>query len=135
MLDALWLGVVSREFYKARLGQLLLDQPNWAVAILFYLVHAVGIVVFAGAAGGVVAVGGRCTARCSASCVYAAYDLTNLATLRGWPMARKPGRSRLGSGCQRRASRRAPASLLRRGHVSFGESACPEGRDDAPSMI
>ena len=36
VLDALWLGVVSRDFYKARLGQLLLDQPNWPVAILFY---------------------------------------------------------------------------------------------------
>ena len=47
VLDALWLGVVSREFYKARLGQLLLDQPNWPVAILFYLIHAAGIVVFA----------------------------------------------------------------------------------------
>ena len=46
VLDALWLGVVSREFYKARLGQLLLDQPNWPAAILFYFIHAVGIVVF-----------------------------------------------------------------------------------------
>src|SRR5215207_6920438 len=86
VLDALWLGLVSRDFYKARLGQLLLDQPNWAVAILFYLVHALGVVVFPvplaaswlsaalyGALFGFV--------------VYAAYDLTNLATLRGWPMA------------------------------------------------
>ena len=86
VLDALWLGVVSRDFYKARLGQLLLDQPNWPVAILFYLIHTVGIVVFPvplatswlsaalyGALFGFV--------------VYAAYDLTNLATLRGWPMA------------------------------------------------
>ncbi len=47
ILDALWLGVVSREFYKARLGQLLLDKPIWSVAILFYLVHAAGIAVFA----------------------------------------------------------------------------------------
>ena len=86
VLDALWLGVVSREFYKARLGHLLLDQPNWPVVILFYFIHAAGIVVFAvppatswlsaalyGALFGLV--------------VYAAYDLTNLATLRGWPMA------------------------------------------------
>ncbi len=86
VLDAVWLGLVSRDFYKARLGQLLLDQPNWPVAILFYLIHAAGIVVFPvalatswlsaamyGALFGVV--------------VYAAYDLTNLATLRGWPMA------------------------------------------------
>jgi uncharacterized membrane protein len=47
ILDALWLGVASREFYKARLGQLLLEQPNWCAAILFYLIHALGIVVFA----------------------------------------------------------------------------------------
>ena len=46
VLDALWVGLVSREFYKARLGQLLLDHPKWPVAILFYFIHAVGIVVF-----------------------------------------------------------------------------------------
>lgn len=85
VLDALWLGIVSRDFYKARLGHLLLDQPNWPVAILFYFIHAAGIVAFPvslatswpsaalyGALFGFV--------------VYSAYDITNLATLRGWPM-------------------------------------------------
>ena len=47
ILDGLWLGLLSREFYKARLGQLLLEQLNWYAAILFYLIHALGIVVFA----------------------------------------------------------------------------------------
>jgi uncharacterized membrane protein len=86
VLDALWLGVVSREFYKARLGQLLLDQPNWPVAILFYLIHAAGIVVFALPLAG----SWLSAALYGASfgfCVYAAYDITNLATLRGWPLA------------------------------------------------
>jgi uncharacterized membrane protein len=86
ILDALWLGVVSRDFYKARLGQLLLEQPNWYAAILFYLVHAVGIVVFAvplaGSWGSAALFGAL-----FGFCVYAAYDLTNLATLRGWPLA------------------------------------------------
>ncbi|MGQ0580687.1 MAG: DUF2177 family protein [Reyranella sp.] len=89
ILDALWLGVVSREFYKARLGQLLLEQPLWWAAILFYLIHAAGVAVFAvppAAAAGTwtaaVLYGGL-----FGFCVYAAYDLTNLATLRGWPMA------------------------------------------------
>lgn len=89
ILDALWLGVVSREFYKARLGQLLLEQPLWWAAILFYLIHAAGVAVFAAppamAAGSWIAAmlyGGL-----FGFCVYAAYDLTNLATLRGWPMA------------------------------------------------
>ena len=89
ILDALWLGVVSREFYKARLGQMLLEKPIWSAAILFYLVHAAGIAVFAvplalsaGTWASSLLYGGL-----FGFCVYAAYDLTNLATLRGWPMA------------------------------------------------
>jgi uncharacterized membrane protein len=89
ILDALWLGVVSREFYKARLGQLLLDQPLWWAAILFYLIHAAGVAVFAVPLA--VAAGTWIAAVLYGAlfgiCVYAAYDLTNLATLRGWPMA------------------------------------------------
>lgn len=89
ILDAVWLGVVSREFYKARLGQLLLDKPIWSIAILFYVVHAAGIAIFpvqlalaAGTWSSALLYGGL-----FGFCVYAAYDLTNLATLRGWPMA------------------------------------------------
>ena len=89
ILDALWLGLVSREFYKARLGQLLLDQPLWSVAILFYLIHAAGITVFA--VPPAVSAGTWIAAVLYGAlfglCVYAAYDITNLATLRGWPMA------------------------------------------------
>jgi uncharacterized membrane protein len=82
--DAVWLGFISREFYKARLGSLLLDTPIWAAAILFYLIHAAGIVIFPArlAAGDLVMAvlyGGL-----FGLCVYAAYDLSNLATLRGW---------------------------------------------------
>lgn len=89
VLDALWLGVVSREFYKARLGQLLLDRPLWSVAILFYLIHAAGIAVFALPPA---ITAGTWTAAVLYGalfgfCVYAAYDITNLATLRGWSMA------------------------------------------------
>ncbi|MDP1750075.1 MAG: DUF2177 family protein [Reyranella sp.] len=89
VLDALWLGVVSREFYKARLGKLLLDRPLWSVAILFYLIHAAGIAVFA--VPPAVAAGTWSAAVLYGAlfgfCVYAAYDITNLATLRGWSMA------------------------------------------------
>ncbi len=89
VLDALWLGVVSREFYKARLGQLLLDRPLWSVAILFYLIHAAGIAVFA--LPPALALGSWVAAVLYGAlfgfCVYAAYDITNLATLRGWSMA------------------------------------------------
>ena len=89
IVDALWLGVVAREFYKTRLGDMLQDRPVWSAAILFYLVHAVGIAVFAvppslasGTWWNALLYGGL-----FGFCVYAAYDLTNLATLRGWPLA------------------------------------------------
>ena len=89
ILDGLWLGVVSREFYKARLGQMLLDRPVWSIALLFYLVHAAGIAVFAvpPAVNAGTWVSALLYGGAFGFCVYAAYDLTNLATLRGWPMA------------------------------------------------
>jgi len=89
IVDALWLGFVSREFYKARLGQLLLDQPVWSIAILFYLIHAAGISVFPVP---MALNGGSWTSAALYGALfgffaYSAYDITNLATLRGWSMA------------------------------------------------
>jgi len=89
IVDALWLGFVSREFYKARLGQLLLDQPVWSIAILFYLIHAAGISVFPVP---MALNGGSWTTAVLYGALfgffaYSAYDITNLATLRGWSMA------------------------------------------------
>ena len=85
-LDALWLGVVARDFYYARLGSLLLERPNWLPAVAFYPIHALGIVVFvmpaAGSWPGAILYGAL-----FGLCVYAAYDFTNLATVRGWPLA------------------------------------------------
>lgn len=86
-LDLLWLGVVARNFYRSRLGQLLLDQPRWGVALLFYAFYIVGVVVFAMAPA--LASGSWRTAALYGAlfgCLaYATYDLTNLATLRGYP--------------------------------------------------
>lgn len=86
LLDGLWLGVVAPSFYQSQIGDLLLPRPLWGAAILFYVIHAAGIVAFpvrlallssswvpAAAYGAFFGL-----------CVYAAYDLTNLATLRGW---------------------------------------------------
>ena len=89
IVDALWLGFVRREFYKARLGQLLLDQPVWSIAILFYLIHAAGISVFPVP---MALNGGSWTTAVLYGALfgffaYSAYDITNLATLRGWSMA------------------------------------------------
>ena len=87
VIDMLWLGVVARSFYRAQMGHLLRANVNWAAAIVFYLVFVFGIVVLVvwpaiqrqslGHALVLGALFGLVT--------YAAYDLTNLATLEGFP--------------------------------------------------
>jgi uncharacterized membrane protein len=87
IIDLLWLGVVARSFYADQMGSLLRADVRWGAAFLFYLIYVGGILVLAvapaleqgslqraalqGALLGLVA--------------YAAYDLTNLATLEGFP--------------------------------------------------
>lgn len=86
VLDAMWLGIVASTFYKKYIGSLLLDKPNMLAAAGFYLIYTIGVVVFVltpalekgswqhafgfGALFGLVA--------------YATYDLTNLATVKGF---------------------------------------------------
>jgi uncharacterized membrane protein len=87
-IDMFWLGVVSKNFYRAQIGSLLKTDVNWVAAIVFYLLFIVGLVVFVitpaveksswmhavmfGALFGLVC--------------YATYDLTNLAVAKDWPL-------------------------------------------------
>lgn len=87
LLDLLWLGLIGREFYKARLGPLMLERPIWLAAILFYVVHAAGIVAFPLQLGGASLAWSALYGAFFGLCVYGAYDLTNLATLRGWSLS------------------------------------------------
>ncbi|MFT5524845.1 MAG: putative membrane protein, partial [Pirellulaceae bacterium] len=45
-VDLIWLGVIAKGFYQNQLGFLLRPSPNWPVAILFYLIFLLGILVF-----------------------------------------------------------------------------------------
>ena len=87
-VDALWLGLVAPKFYKNQIGHLMAVKPNFTAAAIFYFIFIVGLVYFVllpaitneswvtalsnGALFGLV--------------TYATYDLTNMATLREWPM-------------------------------------------------
>ena len=87
-VDMVWLGLVARGLYRDRLGALLLDQPNLWAAGAFYVIYVVGIVVLC--IHPALQTGTWRTA-CLGGAVlglaaYGAYDLTNLATLRGWPV-------------------------------------------------
>lgn len=87
-LDMLWLGVIARATYQEGIGHLMATKPLVLAAAFFYALYAIGLLVFAvapqaedpgwsktlimGALFGFFA--------------YAAYDLSNLATLRDWPI-------------------------------------------------
>ncbi|GLK78425.1 DUF2177 family protein [Methylopila turkensis] len=87
-LDLLWLGVIARDFYRDQLGPLMLERPNLAAAGAFYAMYVVGVVIFAvlPSLGGTWAGAFLWGALFGAFC-YATYDLTNFATLKGWPVA------------------------------------------------
>ena len=88
-LDMVWLGVIAKPFYQQGIGHLMAGRPNIAVAVLFYLVYAAGLVIFVLAAG-TETLGWSSTLLMGALFgffAYATYDLTNLATLRDWPVA------------------------------------------------
>jgi uncharacterized membrane protein len=87
-IDMVWLGVISKKLYAQKLGYLMASKVNWMAAVLFYLLFIVGLLFFvilpaikngiwsyallAGAFFGLV--------------TYATYDLTNLATIKDWPL-------------------------------------------------
>ncbi len=85
VLDALWLGLVAPSFYKANIGHLMTDSPNFVAAGLFYLLYVAGLVVFVTGREGNLKQAAIRGAFFGLLC-YATYDLTNLATLRDWPV-------------------------------------------------
>lgn len=84
----IWLTVVAKGFYAKQIGYLMTKNPNLVAALIFYLLFIAGLVFFviipaldkklwtqallAGAFFGLV--------------TYATYDLTNLATVKDWPV-------------------------------------------------
>ena len=86
VMDFVWLGFVAKKLYYDEMGKILLEKPNMSAALIFYAIYVIGVVMFVispalekgslthaavfGALFGLVA--------------YATYDLTNLATLKGF---------------------------------------------------
>jgi len=87
-IDMVWLGFISKELYRKHLGYLMSPKPNWTAAIIFYIIFVIGLMffvlnpalekeswtfaLFAGMFFGLV--------------TYATYDMTNLATIKDWPL-------------------------------------------------
>lgn len=88
IVDMLWLGVFAKDFYQSKLGHLL-GEVNWTAAILFYLLFLIGLTFFA--TYGAVTAGVWQKALVYGALfgffTYMTYDLTNLATLKSWPVS------------------------------------------------
>ena len=86
-LDSVWLNLTASRLYQPLLGDFLRPDPDLVAAALFYLVYVGGAVFFA-----VVPARGRPLGQAARHgalfgiVAYATYDLTNQATVRGWPI-------------------------------------------------
>jgi uncharacterized membrane protein len=88
VIDLVWLGLVAKSMYRNHLGFIMSDSPNWIAALVFYALFIFGLVYFVinpaienqsftdalirGLLFGLI--------------TYGTYDLTNLATLKDWPL-------------------------------------------------
>jgi uncharacterized membrane protein len=87
-IDMVWLTLIAKSFYARHIGFLMSKNPNLLAALIFYLIFIAGLVFFVitpaldkrvwtyalviGAFFGLI--------------TYSTYDLTNLATVRDWPL-------------------------------------------------
>jgi uncharacterized membrane protein len=86
-IDFVWLSLATSRFYRPQLGELLAERPRVGVAALFYLAYVVGVVALAVIPGlrEEAVWGALWRGALFGFLAYATYDLTNLATIRGWP--------------------------------------------------
>jgi uncharacterized membrane protein len=84
VLDALWLGVLARDFYRAEIGAQMADPVRWAPAVLFYVGYPAALVALALYPGGQPLSHQVARAALVGLVAYGVYDASNLATLRVW---------------------------------------------------
>jgi uncharacterized membrane protein len=88
-IDLAWLGLVARDMYRRHIGHLMSSRVNWVAGVFFYLTFIVGILVFAVYPsvdkGSVLHAAAR--GALFGFFAYSTYDLTNLATLKDWPLS------------------------------------------------
>jgi uncharacterized membrane protein len=88
VIDLIWLGFVARKFYGKYLGYLMAPKTNWIAALIFYLLFVGGILFFVVGPGLADNALGMTLLRAAlfGLITYATYDLTNLATVKDWPL-------------------------------------------------
>jgi len=87
VIDAIWLTLIAKNFYAKHLGYLMANPVNLWAALIFYLIFVAAILILVvipnqHASLGTVLV----LAAIFGFASYATYDLTNLATIKDWPL-------------------------------------------------
>ena len=91
-IDLIWLGFIARKLYVSYLGPFLRTPPNWPAAFIFYILFIIGLIIYA-IEPAIVAKDVKKALLSGALFgffTYMTYDLTNLATLKNWPIAIVP---------------------------------------------
>ena len=138
VLDALWLGVVAPDFYRAWIGHLMAATPRLDAALAFYLMYPVGVravrrrafVRRRRARGAQSRYGAAFGFFC-----YATYDLTSLATLRDWSVLVSLVDVAWGSRDHRRCSLGGPPRSLARRRRDMTPEAAQELRALLESQV
>ena len=88
LIDMFWLGLIAKNFYAQQIGSLIKETVNWPAAIIFYGLFVFGLVFFVIAPAVESASWTMALSRGSlfGLITYATYDLTNLSTLKNWPL-------------------------------------------------
>jgi uncharacterized membrane protein len=89
VIDLIWLGIVAKNLYQKQIGHLLKTDVNWIAAMVFYALFVAALVIFVllpavdkGTLSHAILYGAL-----FGFITYATYDLTNLATLKDWPLS------------------------------------------------
>jgi uncharacterized membrane protein len=88
-IDMVWLIFIAKNFYSKQIGFLMTKNPNLLAALIFYLIFIAGLVIFViiPALDKKIWMNVLLTGAFFGLVTYSTYDLTNLATIKDWPLA------------------------------------------------
>ena len=86
IIDVIWLSFAVKSFYRPNLGDLLLDKPVMWAAALFYIIYVIGVatVILEPAVDSQLTLKFVIRAFVFGLVAYGTYNLTNMATIKGW---------------------------------------------------
>lgn len=88
VIDYIWLGFLMKDYFQSQLSHLMAENVNLSIAALFYLFYAAGVVFLC--INPAIETGDWTKALINGAVLgflaYGTYDITNMATLRDWPV-------------------------------------------------